>query len=208
MKVEFQKVFKFDLERSRAVEIQIQAGESDFSEYLNELTLDVLADAHSKRYLFPEASTDIMTDINSIINDNKKDATAQKIATRLMHRESSVQSRIEHLKTEVQKGIMVQTLVKLPEQNYFLIIKAEHFDFINENDSKKATGLPIKRKIFKAFSAHLGSDDSLSHAMVSDYKTVISTYWWRDFLELSEEHTDQYNTEKSFDALDRKFSPQ
>lgn len=208
MTIDFIKTFKFNLDTNRVVEVPIPDEATDFSDYIEELIKDVIGDLRSKKYLFPEEATTTMTGIQEILNINTRELAAKGFARRLMTEEIRVQGRIEHLNKEVQKGIMIQTVVTAPTQKYFLIIKAEHYDFIDEGSRRKATGLPIKKKIFKAFCAYLDEQNQPSHAMVSDYRTVMSTYWWENFLELKEEYTNEYNTEKSFDALERKiFNP-
>ncbi|PSL28082.1 nucleoid-associated protein [Chitinophaga ginsengisoli] len=208
MTIDFQKAFKFDLDTNRVLEVPTPEGETDFGEYIGGLIIDVVADARSKKYLFPADETTTMADMAKILADDHSDVAARRFARRLMTAEARVQGRIEHLNKEVQRGMMIQAVVTMGELRYFLIIKAEHFDFIDESSTLKSTGLPIKKKIFKAFCAHLGEDDAPTHAKVSDYRTVISTYWWQDFLELKEEYTDEYNTIKSFEALERKiFNP-
>jgi hypothetical protein len=205
MNVLYKKVYKFDLDRVVPVEIPLSAEQGDFNNYLVQLIEDVIFDERSRKYLFPKDPTAIMGTIESLVNQKNAAAATLDAANRLLRTEVHVQGRIEHLQREVQKGIMIQALVEHDDRKLFLIIKAEHTDFINEHDNRLATGLPIKKKIFKAFCAHIGADSKPTHATVSDYRTVISTYWWKDFLELVEEYTDEQNTERSFDTLDRKI---
>jgi len=204
MTVQFKKVYRFDLDRVVPIEIPIDDDSEDFNEYLHQLIEAVLYDDRSKKYLFPEDPPATMGIIENLVSEQNMNDTTLDAARRLLRIEVAVQGRIEHLEREVQKGIMVQALVENDNQLHFLIIKAEHAEFINESDNRRATGLPIKKKIFKAFCAYIGPDGNPTHAKVSDYRTIISAYWWRDFLELVEEYTDAYNTERAFDVLDSK----
>lgn len=205
MNVRFKKVYKFDLVKLVPVEIALKVEQIDFNNYLQQLIEDVISDDRSRKYLFPQDPTAIMATIDSLVSEKNAAGATLDAANRLLRIEELVQGKIEHLNRDVQKGIMIQALVEHNGQPLFLIIKAEHADFINENDNKLATGLPIKKKIFKAFCAYLGEDNKPSHAQVSDYRTVISAYWWKDFLELVEEYTNEQNTERAFDTLDRKI---
>jgi len=208
MDIIFQNAFKFDMVNNRVIPVPIPDENTDFDEYIGDLIADVVGDVRSKKYLFPGESTTTMNDIREIVNGENKDAAARRFARRLLTEEIRVQGRIAHLNREVQRGIMIQTLVDIADVKHFLIIKAEHFDFIDEGSTRKATGLPIRKKIFKSFCTYFDEGDNLLYAMVSDNKTMISTYWWREFLELVQEHTDEHNTETSFDILDRKiFKP-
>ena len=203
MNIFFKKVYKFNWDKNRPEEIIVDPKANDFIDYISELIEFVLDDDRRKRYLFPDFTTATKTSINDILNGDKE-AAAVSFAKRLLKIEMGVQDRIEHLDREVQKGIMIQTLVERNDKRYFLIIKAEHADFINETDNKKATGLPIKKKIFKAFSAQINAKDKLKYGYVSDYRTSISTYWWSSFLELQEEYTAEYNTAAAFNAIEKK----
>lgn len=186
------------------VTLTLPAEADDFDLYLNDLLIDVIGDNRSRKYNFPGDTTALKTIIESVTNVDIDNATLQA-ANRLLRVEAMVQQRIEQLEQEVQKGILLQALVDYNDTKIFIIIKAEHLDFINENDNRKAKGLPIKRKIFKSFCGYL--DESLQpvYSMVSDSKKAISTYWWSGFLELVEEHSDSYNTQTAFDAFDNKI---
>ena len=204
MNIIFKKVFKFDLENLLVVPFPISTDENDFEPYLNELIEDIIDDTRSRKYLFPEDATGIKTVINEVLEKRIDDATLST-AKRLLRIEQLIQKQIEKLNQEVQKGILLQSLVEFNGQNLFIITKSEHLDFINENDNRRTKGLPVKKKIFKSFCAYLDENNKPIHALVNDSKQSISKYWWSDFLELLEEYTDSYNTAKAFDALDKKI---
>jgi hypothetical protein len=144
----------------------------------------------------------IKTSITTVV-DGDRNQIALDIANRLLRIETQVQGRLDHLDLEVQKGILLQALVEDGNHNYYVIVKAEHSDFINERDNRRATGLPIKKKIFKSFAAAIDSRNRVRYAKVSDSNSVISSYWWSKFLELLEEYTDEHNTVEAFDAIER-----
>lgn len=200
----FQKAYKFNLDTNAVNEVPIPEEETDFSEYVKQLILDVVSDNHGRKFLFPGEESRTMADMGAIL-DGDRGPAARKLARRLMTEENKAQERIARLKKEIQRGIMIQALITMGEVKYFLIIKAEHFDYIDENSTQLATGLPIKKKIFKSFNAKFDGNDTPLFAMVSDNKAEISTYWWQDFLELEEEYTDEYNTVKSFDVIEKKI---
>ncbi|KYP16167.1 nucleoid-associated protein [Flavihumibacter sp. CACIAM 22H1] len=207
MKVKFKKVYKLNHESTKVEEIKLSEDKNDFNDYLDELINDVVFDERSKQFNFPEEETRIMTIIRST-RDRREDEQLKKIANKLLKAESLAQQKIEHLDREIQRGILLIASVISSDTSYFVICKAEHFDFISEVDKRRAQGLPIKKKIFKSFVAHLGKGGKLNRAMVGDSKPRISSYWWKDFLELIEVYTSEYNTERIWDVLDRKvFSP-
>lgn len=203
MEIQFKKVYRFNLDESQPEEILLDDRVSDFNGYIEDLILDVLGDPRRKRYLFPKDETSTKNALTEIFT-KKKDNIALSFAQRLLRIENDVQNRIEHLDVEVQRGVLIQALVNHNDKMHYLIIKAEHFDYINEKDRKRTTGLPIKKKVFKAFSAPVDESGKKKYAYVSDYRPTISTYWWSTFLELEEEYTDDYNTETAFKAIEQK----
>lgn len=138
-------------------------------------------------------------DSSDKINEGTLDA-----ANRLLECENIIQQKIEHLEVELQKGILIQALVKVDDEFIYIITKAEHLDFIDEKNKKKSKGLPVKKKIFKSFAAFLNSKKELSHAMVCDSNAKISAFWFKEFLELQPVHDDSWNTKKAFESLDSK----
>jgi hypothetical protein len=213
MDVLFKKAFKFNLDNLSVVEMPIPVPTQQdldnavytFDAYLNELIKTVLDDDRSKKFLFPDVNSAIKTDMSQIVVEASRNQAAKSVAERLLSEERSAEAKVEHLKIEIQKGIVVQALVNYGTATYYLIIKAEHQDYMNENDNRKSTGLPIKKKIFKSFSAKLDADMLPVDAMVGDTTARISTYWWDDFLKLIPERTDEYNTLTAFDAFERKI---
>ncbi|MBL7732921.1 MAG: hypothetical protein JNM88_17240 [Chitinophagaceae bacterium] len=203
MKILFQRIYKFNLDTNRAEEQVVPADAKDFNDYIFELIEDVARDKGNKKFNFPKEVTATKT-ILAGLNDGKKDTVAVSFAERLIKIEIDVQNKIDHLDQEVQKGIMLQALVDMGNYTQYYIIKAEHFDFINEKDNKRTTGLPIKRKIFKSFYCTVPADGKFKNAYVNDNRASITTYWWKTFLELEPEFTDDYNTERAFTMIESK----
>ena len=205
MEIVFKKAFKFDLDHSVVLPMPIPNEDSDFSHYLNDLIEEVIGDVRSKKFLFPIDETAIMTAIQNVRIEELVEQACLDTANRLLRTEAFAQQQIEHLDREIQRGVLFQALVEDDTQFYFIVAKAEHLDYIDEQNSQRSKGLPIKKKIFKSFCAYLNNEGSPLYAKVGDSGARISTYWWHNFLELIEEHNDSYNTIKSFEALDKKI---
>jgi hypothetical protein len=77
------------------------------------------------------------------------------IANRLLRVEKEAQEAIAHLDTKIQKGIMVQALINNEGIRKFIICKADHHEFINEESFERTRGLPIKKRVFKGFICDL-----------------------------------------------------
>ncbi|SEW27385.1 nucleoid-associated protein [Chitinophaga arvensicola] len=203
MIIHFKRCFRFNFDTSKVEIVPISNEKDDFNSYLDELVHDIVMDKRSKKYMFPAEDTAVKKEISDALGGDIDGAT-MAAAKRLLKIEKKTQDKIERLEREIQKGILLQALVEHNDTKIYIIAKAEHLDFLNEEDNKKAKGLPIKKKVFKSFCGYLNTDDEPDYAMVGDSKTQISTYWWSDFLELAEEHSDTYNTQVSFDALEKK----
>ena len=205
MTILFQRVFRLDYDADRAAEITIPTEETnDFTTYVLDLVGEALDVRRSRRYQFPDHDTCMKAIVSRVITGENIDCVIDRAAQRLHEIEKEAQKKIQHLDQEIQRGILALAMAENNGQKIFFIIKAEHFDYIDEEKKKKASGLPVKKKIYKSFVCYIKKDKP-DYAMVSDSNTVISSFWAKKFLELEEEHDDFYNTRGSFDALDKKI---
>lgn len=199
-----QKAYKLNHSANSFIEVSI---EDDFELYILELIKEVQEDLRSKEFKFPTFSTGLKSDIELITNDNIEEAF-NNICYRLIAKENDVQEEIKQLKTEVQKGILVQAYIEVSHNiNCYTIIKSEEFEFIDEEIKKKKQGFPVKKKVFKSFCGFFSENKEILSAKVGDSNSKISTYWHRDFLELEAIHDDTFNTNKCFEILDKKIFP-
>jgi hypothetical protein len=70
---------------------------------------------------------------------------------------------------------------------------------------KKTSGLPVRKKIYKAFIAEFDKSNIVIRTSIYDTNSTFSVYWWRDFLELEEVYTDDYNTDKAFSVINSRI---
>ncbi len=132
---------------------------------------------------------------------------AEVNAKRLLTIEKQTQEKI-NLNVEIQKGSLFQVVVKDKNRNRVIISKADHNEYLDEVDFELHTGLPWKKRVFKAIAINFKEDLSIESVYVYDTNYSMSKYWWQDYLELREQYTDSENTKKSLDLLDKKiFKP-
>jgi hypothetical protein len=125
-------------------------------------------------------------------------------ARRLVKIEKNAQEGISQLRVEIQKGSLFQAFIEDNNKKFVIISKADHSDFLDETDFTRHAGLPLKKRLFKAALVEVDDDGMINNVYVYDTSSAMSVYWWRDYLELSELFTDNYNTMKSLDILERK----
>lgn len=208
MKIKNYSVHRIDLSESEPKNITNEVTNSDFDQYLIELINLIFKDPNSREFHFQRATTEIRVATSNILEEKDFNTNSNVCAERLLIEEIKAQKGIEHMGKSIQHGVLIQALFKNHERNHFLICKAEHSEFLDDIRFKKTTGLPMKKKIFKAYFVETASDNSISKVTVFDTNSVMSKYWWREYLELAEIYDSTENTKNSFKSLEsRIFNP-
>src|SRR5690606_15150566 len=171
----------------------------------------IIADPDKKGFEFESDTTEIPTLIGKILAISESDDPdvytqyTKAIANRLHRKEVDSDSK-NNLRVDLLKGILVISLVKFDNDTQKMIIsKADYNEFLDVLSYKKRQGFPIKKKIYKAFVADIDNESVITKVAVYDTNSVFTVYWYRDFLELKEVHTDEYNTEKAFNLIETKI---
>lgn len=192
---------KIDHDAKKVSLLEISKDNEDLNGYIKAL-LEKIAEAGSKRkFEFESNTTEIKKIIDSIITNKNYEKEAEKAAKRLLIKEQRAQEQIEHLLHEVQKGVLVQALIEINGEKRFIISKAEYNQYLDELEMKQRQGLPIKKKIYKAFMVEYNKKGVQTNLYVYDTNSNISKYWWQDFLELNEVNTDENNTNEAFETI-------
>lgn len=184
-------------------------GQTDLKSYIITLLDKILADPNKKGFEFQSETAEIRTLINNILEVPNQDIAeyakhSMAIADRLLRKEIDSQQKT-NLKVTLLKGIAVVSFVKLDNGTQKVIIsKADYDEFLDALTYINRTGFPLKRKIYKAFVAEMNSQQTITKVSVFDTNSAFTVYWWRDFLELQETYTDEYNTENVFDTIEMK----
>lgn len=208
MKIENFATHKIDISTDTIENITHEVIGTDFEPYLKELIQQVSNDANSRNFEFLSETTEIRVLISSMLNGSKFEDYCSGASKRLLTHEKTAQEGIIQMGKEIQKGMIILAIVSKDHQKGFFICKAEHLDFLDENSFKRTRGLPIKKKLFKAFLTTVNTDKSIESVLVYDTNPVMSKYWWQDYLELKPVFTDSHNTKSAFEAIDNKlFQP-
>lgn len=141
----------------------------------------------------------------TVIKNDEFEKQSRLIAEKLLSTEIRVQAEYKNF-TKIQKGSLIQSLVKRHNAFYYLIIKVEHSSFLDEEELLVRKGLPFKNKLLKACLLEFNEKFEIIDVIVKDSNNKIAKYWWSDFLGLEETNTDEYNTKNAFISLDHYFN--
>jgi hypothetical protein len=202
MEIISKSIFKLLHNENSYEELQVIDIDVDFNDYLKELLIEIINDSRSKNYNFPKHDTGIKSIINKLVK-KKYDEAFESSVQRLLQKETVIRYSMAHL-IEVHEGVLIQAYVKLGDEYIYIITKADEFEYINKETKKKNVGFPKEKKVFKSFCGYLDTENKLLHAKVSDSNSVISAYWWREFLELELFYTNEENSKNFIDLFEKK----
>ncbi|CDT01013.1 conserved hypothetical protein [Sphingobacterium sp. PM2-P1-29] len=210
MDIIFNALYKIDIQEDEVSEVPLPEESNDLKSYIVELLDKIIGDPDKKGFEFESESSEVRGLIDDILTVNESDIASYKeytlaIANRL-HRKEIDSDKKNNLGVDLLKGIAVISLVKFDQGHQKLIIsKADYNEFLDVLSYSKRHGFPIKKKIYKAFVAEIDETNQISKVAVYDTNSAFTVYWYRDFLELKQVHTDEYNTEKVFNIIETKI---
>lgn len=129
----------------------------------------------------------------------KEDEIGKSLSTRLLDKEKNAESTHGHLKGNrsqlISKGSYLQLTYKESDEYYYIGVKVEHQPFLDDIDFKTRIGLSFENKLYKAVKLKL--NPAPSDIYVFDTNSRVSTYWWKEFLELKEKRSDSFNSKEA-----------
>ena len=155
--------------------------------------------------------SDIFSDVlkqGDIITDlNVSDAMSDSIALKLLDTEKATQQKVQGI-TTIQKGSIVQALIKDGNDYSYVIAKVEHKEWFEGETLQKNFVFPNENKVWK--SAVIGLAIVADAVMLSPIHCYINTqakYWTELFLEVDEAKNDTTNTLAVMKAVDKVLGP-
>lgn len=208
METKFNYIFNVDIITNTALETPFD-GSANVNRYIFDLISNVTSSDGDRLYEFESTTHTMRNYVESLFNDpDNSSVIAQSIANKLLAVETEAQKKISHLDKEIQKGLLILSFVKMTDNEYKLIFsKADFNQFIEESSGEIKSGLPIKKKIFKAFIANISQDGevkTIDKMMTYDSNSSVSSYWWKEFLELKVVVEDELNTTRAFTAIKKE----
>lgn len=182
-------------------EVDITSTDNDFGLYLHSIISTVTNRSNDSRdFKFRSDTTEVRSMVDELIKNSSTESFGN-IADRLLEEEIAAQERHGHL-TNLQEGSLLQAYVSVEEAPYYVIIKVDHLDFLDEDDLQKRVGLPFEEHVLKTCVIEIDGQTIKDEVKVSDTLRQISKYWWQHFLELIEITSDEKNTKSAFQSID------
>lgn len=185
-----------------------------FNDYITKLIHHINTNTSIRSYTTRSQSTKVISNAKKILKKRKElnlniKNEFKDNAEKLLGIEIRVQEQIAHLRTSVQKGSLVQSLLFDSQMNQyiFLLAKVEHSDFVDDLDFSSKTGFPKEKKnIWKSCLLYFDDSEELNISNAKIYSNTVAKYWSNDFLELDEMTTDENNTSNAFTAIDQTLA--
>ena len=147
--------------------------------------------------------SDVLKQGDVITDPGIPDAMADSIALKLLDAEKKAQERVQGMST-IQKGSIVQSLIKDGDAYSYVIAKVEHKEWFEGETLQMNLGFPNENKVWK--SAVIGLAVVADAVMLSPIRCYINNnakYWTDSFLEIDEAKNDTTNTLAVVKAIDK-----
>jgi hypothetical protein len=189
---------KIDHANTIVVEQKIERN-GNLEKYIKDILSKVSQPDEKRIYKYPQGSL-VEPALTEMLDESKFASRAMYNAERLLKVEINTQSAMASF-SEIQRGILIQAVVELHDKLKIIIAKADFSAYLGENNNyQPEEGLPLKRKIFKAYCAAYNNVSILEEVFVFD--PFNTKYWWREFFELEQGKTDELNTITAFEEID------
>jgi len=206
MEINFNKLYKIDITSNEAIERPDYQNLDNFTKYIQNILEYISTKSPDRYYNFKSEHTEVRNLINDILFNNEYDVSCKAIANRLLDKEKTAQENLDKkkLKRDIQKGMLIVSLVRMTDEaRKLIILKVDYDEFISEMTGDIITGLSIRRQIYKSFICELNNDNEIINMSVFDSNNSVSAYWWKEFLELEVVITDEENTKSAFNAIEK-----
>lgn len=173
----------------------------DLMEYVRLLMKDIIENKNYKHYKPIRETTEINVVVKKYIENEKvDDETKTNIAEKYLEAEVTAQELVKKLGVEIKRGYLVEALMKDEEKYYYIISKSEIDSYLDDETTKRRTGLPYKDKTLKSALYIYNAEKERESILISDKSN--SEYWVKQFLEVEQENKDDVSTTKIFSMID------
>ncbi|MDY3352012.1 nucleoid-associated protein [Riemerella anatipestifer] len=197
-----------DVNSNSVTPISLQLNSQNLKDYVEELLNEIITSPNRRTYSFKDGDTEIKTSLKKILENNIDiESIIELNAKRLLEKEVNTQEwmRSRNMSVQIQKGSLLHLNFDINGVKQIIICKVEHDELLSELTFEKVRGLNTKKKVFKAILIIFDIQGKITENYVFDKHN--SKYWWDDFLELQQQYTDDDNTEKSLNEIDKVLTP-
>jgi len=196
-------VHPIDIKSSDKVQRQEIPEGADLDQFVRQLIASPLFEDENRKFHWPSPIALVPKLLSDMSRDNDEfDDATQVLAERLHEKERQAQDRVARLKTEVQKGSLIQISFRRDGQPHILLVKVHLAPFLREADYKKQNGYPLENTVLKMSLIEFDAKHCPRSMSVADSNARLAEYWWKEFLELTELTTDEFNTKTAFNSVE------
>lgn len=205
MEIKYTSLHHIDHSNGTVREIEIDQQSTELSNYVGRLLEEIIQSNNKRSFTFRSEASEVRRAIGEILAEDYSLASLTN-AQRLLEVEKLTQEKIKHLNSKIHKGILFHAfVVNEHDEKSIIISKADHDEYLDEFEFQLRTGLPYRKRVFKAILVTFDGGNEVKSVYVYDTNAKMSTYWWQTYLELVEKYTDSQNTKKSLEIIDKKI---
>jgi len=194
-----------DVKADLVTPIEIKEDFDDLNTYVETLVADILENPNRRFYNWKDGDTQVKNSLTHIKNNSDKiESYVLNNSKRLLEKEVKAQEAVNRMDTEIQRGSLLHIAIESEGTHKTIICKVEHDEVVSEISFTLIRGLNTRKKLFKALLVFYNQNGEITHNYVYDKKPT--KYWWDEFLELEPIITDEDNTEKSLNEIDKCLS--
>ncbi len=177
--------------------------QQDAIAYNKKLIEEILGNRNRQLYKIRDKRTHVVsTVLNAVKNKALLPEDAESIAQRLLDKERERQEEVDRLNVQIKQGSLLLSLVRKGNDYLFAIVKVESNDYLDEEETRRRSGLPYENKSFKQCLFQIdGSTLEITDAFLYDRNGAIADYWANEFLELDVLTSDEVNTLDTFGII-------
>lgn len=192
----------------------------DFAEFILELIKFTTENNDTRLYEAFDDNTTVINCISQIIQmkhckphlDSDDLIMCEKlslsIANKLFREEKEAEEKIGVTGKHIKRGSLFQALIQDDSGHYsYLLAKVEHKDWYDGDSLQKRFGFPSEKKnVWKSAVIPFACEsDGMQLGVVRVYTDNKAKYWAEAFLELREMRSDEVNTYKAFEEIDKEL---
>lgn len=189
---------------------------TDFNAFIGNYINETLAGTTSREYTVQDYDRTVAHCISEIyldalrqgdvfVNRENVISLTDSIAKKLLDSEKSAQEKVKGI-ASIQKGSIVQSLVRVEDGYIYIIAKVEHSEWYDVDSFVKKYGIPGSIKnVWKSAVIKVDQiEDSVLFTSIKCYVDTEAKYWTDSFLEVQEAKSNSTNTRavmKAFDSI-------
>ena len=216
MQVLYSSLHNLDLNQNEPIRKDIP---SDFGTFIHAyIEFATASNDTSREYTVRDKNRTVVSCISDLFNDALEqedvitnhevpDSVSDSIALKLLDAEKNAQERVQGMST-IQKGSIVQALIKDEDIYSYIIAKVEHKEWFEGETLQKNLGFPNENKVWKFAVIGLSLvEDAVLLSPIRCYVNTKAKYWTESFLEVDEAKNDTTNTIAVMKAVDKVLHP-